>query len=380
PGGRSLSTPGYTAYRRGKSCDTAVGQLESSIREAWRQGFSVGALFVDIEGAFDKCSTWSSLQVLLDKGLGPDYLALLGDYLSDRTITVHHGTDSCTRRLTRGIAQGGVTSPWVFNAFMLTFDAALSSWVTVIYADDGVILFRYVEEPHVQTAVDAITSQLDKWCRHVKCRLSWPKTRLMCFPVADSTITEGCVKWLGIQFDRKFKWSQHVASLIGKTEASYHSIKRPVCSTWGLIADVALQFFDTVARGHLLHGCAKQRLTFPEFLDAEPVKEIVGGAVHPYPVERFVEVTERISYTTVRYGLPDSGTAVIYSDGSVLPGQWAGCGIAFATITGDWAEILGIWLAASTGASQPHVARVVVLSDCMRAIDTLTGRNGSLTA
>ncbi|KAF4734859.1 hypothetical protein FOZ62_021155, partial [Perkinsus olseni] len=167
------------------------------------------------------------------------------DYLSDRTITVHHGTDSCTRRLTRGIAQGGVTSPWVFNAFMLTFDAALSSWITVIYADDGVILFRYMEEPHIQTAVDVIASQLDKWCRHVKCRLSWPKTRLMCFPVskrhggpgvtvrvADSTITEGCVKWLGIQLDRKFKWSQHVASLIGKIEASYHSIKRHVCSTW----------------------------------------------------------------------------------------------------------------------------------------------------
>ncbi|KAF4662499.1 hypothetical protein FOZ61_003279 [Perkinsus olseni] len=125
---------------------------------------------------------------------------------------------------------------------------------------------------------------------------------------------------------------------------------------------------------------------------------MVGGAVHPYPVERFVEVTERISYTvdhtTNPDCQPDSGTAVIYSDGSVLPGQWAGCGIAFATITGDWvtsgrklpshstplqAEILGIWLAASTGSSQPHVARVVVLSDCMRAIDALTGRNGSLT-
>ncbi|KAF4735669.1 hypothetical protein FOZ62_029173, partial [Perkinsus olseni] len=71
------------------------------------------------------------------------------------------GTDSYSRRLTRGIAKGGVTSPWVFNTFMLTFDVALSSWVTVIYTDDGVILFRYVEEPHIQTAVDAITSHLD---------------------------------------------------------------------------------------------------------------------------------------------------------------------------------------------------------------------------
>ncbi|KAF4743657.1 hypothetical protein FOZ63_022328 [Perkinsus olseni] len=83
--------------------------------------------------------------------------------------------------------------------------------------------------------------------------------------------------------------------------------------------------------------CAKRRLTFPEFLDAEPVKDI-GGAVHLYPVERFDEVAEHISYTvdhtTNPDCLPDSGTAVIYSDGSVLPGQGAGCGIAFATITG----------------------------------------------
>ncbi|KAF4680399.1 hypothetical protein FOZ60_013555, partial [Perkinsus olseni] len=67
---------------------------------------------------------------------------------------------------------------------------------------------------------------------------------------------------------------------------------------------------------------AKQRLT-SEFLDAEPVKDIVGRAVDPHPVERFVEVAGRISYTvdhtTNPDCLPDSGTAVIYSGGSVLP-------------------------------------------------------------
>ncbi|KAF4720684.1 hypothetical protein FOZ62_002163, partial [Perkinsus olseni] len=144
--------------------------------------------------------------------------------------------------------------------------------------------------------------------------------------------------------------------------------------------------------------CAKQRLT-SEFLDAEPVKDIVGRAVHPHPVKRFVEVAGRIFYTvdhtTNPDCLPDSGTAVIYFDGTVLPGQWAGSGIAFDTITGEGAtsgrklpshsnpmqaEILGIWLAASTGSTQPHVGRVVVISDCMRAIDTLTGKSGSLTS
>lgn len=125
-----------------------------------------------------------------------------------------------------------------------------------------------------------------------------------------------------------------------------------------------------------LFQCAKQRLTFPEFLDAEPVKDIVGGAVHPYPVERFVEAAGCTSYTVDHTANPDclsdSGTAEICADGSVLPGQWAGCGIAFATITGEWvtsarklpnhstplqAEILGIWLAASIGSSQPHAKK-----------------------
>ncbi|KAF4719473.1 hypothetical protein FOZ63_004021, partial [Perkinsus olseni] len=177
------------AYRRGKGCDTAIGQLEKAVRQAWAEGFSVGALFVDIEGAFDKCSTWSALQKLLDLGVPHDYLRdylLLRDYLSSREITLHHGSDRCSTVLTRGTPQGGVTPPWIFNAFMLTFDDALEQWVTIIYADDGVILFRYQSESAIQSCVDAIANALDSWCRAVKSRLSWPKTQLMCFPAHKS--------------------------------------------------------------------------------------------------------------------------------------------------------------------------------------------------
>ncbi|KAF4710485.1 hypothetical protein FOZ62_002640, partial [Perkinsus olseni] len=250
-------------------CDTAIGQLERTVREEWSKGYSVGAIFIDIEGAFDKCSTWSALRVLLERGVDADYLLLLQDYLSCREVIIQHGSDRCSRKLTRGTPQGGVTSPWIFNAFMLTFERSISPWLTVIYADDGVILFRYTDALSIQDSVNAISAKLDRWCLSVKCKLSWGKTRLMCFPlsklhggpgvkvhIGGHTISEECATWLGIHLDRKFKWGLHVTSVVAKIEGAYHSVKRHVRSTWGLLPEVAARFFDIIARGHLLHGVA----------------------------------------------------------------------------------------------------------------------------
>ncbi|KAF4716947.1 hypothetical protein FOZ62_017356, partial [Perkinsus olseni] len=73
----------------------------------WWKGYSVVAIFIDIEDVLDKRSTWSALR-------------------------------------------GGVTPPWIFNAFMLTFERPISLWLTVIYADDGVMLFRYTDALSIQ--------------------------------------------------------------------------------------------------------------------------------------------------------------------------------------------------------------------------------------
>ncbi|KAF4716557.1 hypothetical protein FOZ63_016550, partial [Perkinsus olseni] len=136
-------------------------------------------------------------------------------------------------------------------------------------ADDGVILFRNQDVASIQTSVNAISRKLDLWCLSTKCRLSWAKTRLMCFPakrvhggqgvevrIGDCHITEDRVNCLGMCLDRKFRWGPHVASLMSRIEGGYHSVKMHVRNTWGLLPEVAIRLLDTIARGHLLHGVA----------------------------------------------------------------------------------------------------------------------------
>ncbi|KAF4748241.1 hypothetical protein FOZ62_028399, partial [Perkinsus olseni] len=428
------------AYRRGKGCDTAIGQLEKAVRQAWAEGFSVGALFVDIEGAFDKCSTWSALQKLLDLGVPHDYLLLLRDYLSSREITLHHGSDRCSTVLTRGTPQGGVTSPWIFNAFMLTFEEALKQWVTIVYADDGVILFRYQSESAIQSCVDAIANALDSWCRAVKCRLSWPKTQLMCFPahkkhggpgcsvsVYGSVIVEGCVKWLGLQLDRKFRWGAHVAATLARIEGAYHTVKRHVHSTWGFLPDVALRLFDTIARGYLFHGvgcwgvalarqrvagqlrsiqaklykrarrisgrtptafscrvgpqctpwddlclslCVKRRVQWPEFFEQYPIQHIARDVVGSFPVERPLDAAShpRMPPLTVgtRHPTLNCGTAEVYCDGSVTPGRCAGCAVAWVNQRGTWST-LGLRLPPHTTPVQAELVGILQAAESTRS-------------
>ncbi|KAF4703915.1 hypothetical protein FOZ62_003686, partial [Perkinsus olseni] len=136
----------FHAYLPGKGCDTAVANLESEIRKIWQNGYSAGCIFLDIEGAFDKCSPWATLKEMKARGLRGDYLVLLSDYLSGRRVSLHHAGDVSTMELTRGTAQGGVLSPWIFNCFMLSLSDVLSPWAYVTYADDAVVIFQYKTE------------------------------------------------------------------------------------------------------------------------------------------------------------------------------------------------------------------------------------------
>ncbi|KAF4656864.1 hypothetical protein FOL47_008720 [Perkinsus chesapeaki] len=283
-----------------------------------------------------------------------------------------------------------------------------------LYADDSVILFRYKDEAGIQASVNEIFNRLEQWCLSVKCRLSRHKTKLMCFPahrchggpeieisIGGHLVKEGAVKWLGLQLDRKFKWGGHVACSLAKIEGAYHSVKRHVRSTWGLLPDVAVRLFDIIARGYLLHGvaywgvaalrgrianqirslqakmykracrisaraptafscrlglggiawddlcsvqCAKRRVQWPEFFRLGAVKHITNEIVGCHLVERLVDSRSQGTPSgmgPVALSSRPEDIAELYPDGSVKPGISAGVGAAWFTPSGTWSQTAG---------------------------------------
>ncbi|KAF4744699.1 hypothetical protein FOZ63_020316, partial [Perkinsus olseni] len=74
----------FHAYLPGKGCDTAIANLESEVRKIWQNGYSAKCIFLDVEGAFDKCSPWATLKEIKAHRVVGDYLVLLSDYLRGR--------------------------------------------------------------------------------------------------------------------------------------------------------------------------------------------------------------------------------------------------------------------------------------------------------
>ena len=103
-------------FRKGKSPDTAlsmlVGKLEKAL--ARRKGVAIG-VFLDIRGAFDNVDINFTTNALLERGFDPQMVRWYSHYLGNRVATATIRGVSVRRLLKKGVPQGGILSPLIWN-------------------------------------------------------------------------------------------------------------------------------------------------------------------------------------------------------------------------------------------------------------------------
>ena len=241
----------------------------TDINEAFVSKSNVAAAFCDIAKAFD--TVWhNGLRYRLTQlGLPAAAVRFLSNYLEGRSISVQIGNSRTTPfQPTSGVPQGGVLSATLFLIYMASCPRPVTPSTKISqYADDTALWTTEKCPQKAAALLQTALLELADWCGKWKIRLNPDKTQIILFtkrrvkPTHLPTITlagtplawSSSVKFLGIYFDKRLTWSDHVKHLITKNWLKLNQLRR-ISNITHLSSNSLLRLYLQQARPSLLYG------------------------------------------------------------------------------------------------------------------------------
>ena len=264
---------------------------------------------VDHEKLINKITTLTNIP--------PLYIKFLSNYIQGRrAYTTYNSAQSKQRSFHAGVPQGGVLSPALFNLFMSDMPKPnkekgqdLSS-----YADDVTLMASHekicVAEVHAQEYLDAFI----KWMRENNLILA-DKTQATVFTpdpaeyeyklnlTIDGTRLETVKhpKILGLNFDPKLNFSEHIKQTEAKSKATLKLVKALAGTDWGQQKETLVTTFKQFTRPVIEYAC--------------PVWAPIASASNMEKLQRVQNAALRCATGHTR----DTNTRHIHTETKVLP-------------------------------------------------------------
>ena len=197
----------------------------------------VGMLLTDLSKAFDCRRHNLLIAKLAAYGFNQPSLCFIFSYLSDRThrTKVNDAYSSFTN-IKYGVPQGSISGPLLFNIdicdlFLWDYKCDIAS-----YADDNTPYTSDINLNLVLEKLESSTHDLFRWFKenHMKanpdkCYLLETTNALTSVKINGFQITNSNEeKLIGIKFDSKFSFENHVLSLCKKASQKLHALTRIV--------------------------------------------------------------------------------------------------------------------------------------------------------
>lgn len=257
------------AYLKGKSVETALHSVVSSIEYGLENKIYTLASFVDIEGAFNNVTTQAIRTGLHHIGTEEYLINWISCALENRTINSELGQCQVRRYVSRGTPQGGVISPllWlvVVNMILKKFDSKKVK--VVAYADDLVIIIQGKFLITISELMENALKELKSWCNGCGLNINPAKTELVLFtrntrlmefrlPRLDGIelkLSESA-KYLGIILDKKLNWNKNLEERRKKAYNALYGCKKCIGKNWGLKPQLVHWIYLTVVRPIITYG------------------------------------------------------------------------------------------------------------------------------
>ncbi len=242
-------------FKRKRSTSTLSADLLSQISRAIDNDEYVVLASLDMSSAFDLVNINLLVKRLIKIGLPSDIVNLISVWLRDRTFYVSiDGESSVLYDLLLGTVQGSILGPVLYAIFISPiFDIA----DLTAFADDKYVQKSNVSLPKliddIQKSLEAIT----KWLKKSGLIVNQGKTEAClfykqdCAAVAikvgeDMINTKKSINVLGVIFDTKLQWSEHVTKALQKANRSLNAIKmiRKFFSTKELVNLVTSNYYS----------------------------------------------------------------------------------------------------------------------------------------
>lgn len=256
-------------FRRGHSTIHQAMRIKQFICNNKSQRKSTGVVLLDIEKAFDSIWHDGLMFKLINMKLPIYLLRLIQSFIHNRQFAVHiNSCISSSINIPAGLAQGTCISPILYSLFIadMPTDIKVS---TALYADDTAL---YATAKQSNTIIKALNNSLimhqlyfNKW----KIKINTNKTQAILFPFDNkrkrnpsTDLKNGThviellksVKYLGVTFDRKLTFGEHISNAIEKTNKCFRAIYPLLAPTSHLSYDNKTLIYKAVIRPILTYG------------------------------------------------------------------------------------------------------------------------------
>lgn len=258
--------------RKGRSTETALKVVTSTIREAWARGGMASMLQLDIQGAFDSVPHGRLVDVMASIGFPGWMTRWIKAFLEDRSARLRvDGTLSPPTRIRAGVPQGSPLSPILYILYAAELYERLTTVpgiVTVGFADDTTIIAVGYEPEETRRRLENAWKECEGWAQEAGMKFAPEKSALTHFtrsrnlpPTAirlgNATITpRATTTLLGVVLDRKLKGKDHVKHLVSKLKRQTVALTGIAAGAWGITIGRAREVYTKVIRSALAYGAS----------------------------------------------------------------------------------------------------------------------------
>ena len=281
-----------SGFRKGQSTMDNLTNLTLNIEDSFSNNKDVLAAFLDVSGAFDNVN----LEILLEKlaQIGcPVNLVQFIKFITFERLIHSQNIKNNPRKVYKGVPQGGVLSPLLYNIYVSKITENLPKSVIVSQFADDIAIYskRYSTNRNkklLEKSIQVIQNNLSDLgldlAPHKTIFIHFNKKNIkpgqteiqinnMVIPSSES------VRFLGIIFDYKFSFKHQIDHIQRKSLRSLNLIKFLRGTWWGCNPDTLLILYKSFVRSTLEYGCF---IFFPT-------------------QKTQIEKIERIQYAAIRY-------------------------------------------------------------------------------
>ncbi|GFT88181.1 RNA-directed DNA polymerase from mobile element jockey [Trichonephila clavipes] len=173
--------PNQYGFTRNLSTYHPLLGLTEKITAGFQRGRSTGAVFLDIQKAFDRVWVSGLIYKLITNNFPPALIHLINSYLVNRTFQVRvNDTLSSSLSISYGVPQGSLLGPLLFNIYINDIPTHPQT-STNIYADDTVTLATYKNHNTITIALNNHLKLLETFFDTWKIKINIDKTVAVLF-------------------------------------------------------------------------------------------------------------------------------------------------------------------------------------------------------
>ncbi|KMQ84468.1 reverse transcriptase [Lasius niger] len=229
-------------FRRGLSCTDNIVSLITDIRQANLQRKLTGIVFLDLIGAFDNVIPEALLILLSKHGLPHKIIAFIKAITTRCNLIGYAAGITLQRRRThRGLPQGSILTPILFNLYVSLIHTCLSNTTKILmYADDIAIYCSHQNLEYIETQLNLALDRLHRFLLNLGLSISPTKSAFTIFStlkprnlrillrkshfslnISNENIPlSWSPRYLGIYLDPELNWKAHTNQLRNRIRES----------------------------------------------------------------------------------------------------------------------------------------------------------------